>query len=304
MIRPTFLVIGAAKSGTTALHEFLQRHPEVCLPRTKETNFFAFEGRKVDFRGPGDQVTLAHSPLVRTVSTLQEYADAFDVKAVHRAIGEVCPLYLYSPEAPVNIRDHAPSARLIAMLRHPVDRAYSAFQMLVEHGREPLRDFREALEREPERMAANWEHAWHYASMSRYSEQLRRYYDRFDRSQILVLRYDEFEKRPDDTLRSIFEFIGVDSNVEIDTASRYNTSGIPRSEALFQFLRAPVVRRVARAIMPQQARILVGGALHRLNTKRTGVPEEWRKELMRLFHDDIVALQRRAGRDFSSWLET
>lgn len=301
MIHPSFLVIGAAKSATTALHHVLSRHSQVALPSTKETNFFAFEGRAVDFRGPGDREALAASGLVRSVTTLEEYGSLFSVSGKHRAIGEICPLYLYDEHAPDNIRRHVPEVRLVAILRNPADRAFSAYKMLAEKGRERLA-FERALDEEDARIAAHWEHAWHYVRMGRYHEQLARYYERFDRSRIRVYLHEDFEQRPDDVVRSICDFIGVDPALAPRVEGRQNVSRLPRSQVVDQTLRSDLVRAVARRFVPPQVRRTVGGMLHRINTTEADIPPASRARIVAAVRDDVRKLEQAIDRDLSSWL--
>ena len=144
---PTFLVIGAAKSGTTSLHRYLGQHPDIFVSRVKEPGFFAFEGQSLDFDGPGDEW------IQQTVATnIDAYAHHFEGVTSEKAIGESSPVYLYSKEAPGRIATHLENPHLIAILRDPVDRAFSQFLFFVQCGREPLRDFGAALDAESSRI--------------------------------------------------------------------------------------------------------------------------------------------------------
>ena len=147
MTIPNFIVLGAAKAGTTALYHYLGQHPEVCMSRTKETNFLALKDDPLDFRGPGDRDYITRF----SVTTLDGYRDQFRGCGAKPAIGEASPLYLYSPKAPGLIGEVVPDAKLIVILRNPIDRAYSAFLHLVRDGRETVLDFGEALRLEDER---------------------------------------------------------------------------------------------------------------------------------------------------------
>ncbi|TCJ15544.1 sulfotransferase, partial [Rubrobacter taiwanensis] len=182
MTLPDFLVIGAGKAGTTSLYYYLRQHPQVYMSPTKETNFFALEGQRVAFRGPGVEERIN----AWTITELSEYERQFAGVRGERAVGEVCPLYLYSERAAERIKRHVPEVRLIAVLRDPAERAYSSFLMLRRSGREPLEDFAAALEAEDRRVAGGWEYAWHYRRAGYYHEQLSRYYALFDPAQIRV----------------------------------------------------------------------------------------------------------------------
>jgi hypothetical protein len=143
-------------------------------------------------------------------------------------IGEASPLYLYSPHAACLIKQHVPDAKMLVILRNPVDRAYSAFVHLVRDGRETTRDFGEALAQEDARIAEGWEHIWHYKRMGLYYEQLKRYFDLFGRDRIKVSLYYDFKTRPVELMRGILGFLEVDDTfVPHDIATRYNTATLP-----------------------------------------------------------------------------
>ena len=122
MLVPNFLVIGAAKAGTTALYDYLRQHPQVFMTPVKETNYFASEERPRDYGGPGDAKWNEHS-----ITARDAYCDQFRDLTTETAVGEASPLYLYGPTVPERLRRQVPDARLVAVLRHPPDCAYSAF---------------------------------------------------------------------------------------------------------------------------------------------------------------------------------
>lgn len=262
MILPNFIILGAAKAGTTALYHYLAQHPRIYLSPLKETNFFALEGEPPRFCGPGDHDYVN----CLSITTLEGYAAQFAGVRDETAIGEASPLYLYSPKAVGRIRHYVPDARLIAFVRNPVDRAFSAFLHLVRDEREPCREFREALAAEEERIRAGWEHIWHYKRMGLYHEQLRRYYDVFPADRIKVFLYKDLRLEPRRTLREIFGFLQVDPVFVPDTSERYNvTNNLP----------------------PE---------------KRPALLPEVRAELRAYFREDSLRLQDLIGRDLSHWL--
>lgn len=223
MLLPNFIILGAAKAGTTALYHYLKQHPEIGMSRIKETNYLALKGHPLDFRGPGDADYIKRF----SITTEADYHDQFADCADKKAVGEASPLYLYSPKAPGEIRATVPDARLIAILRNPVDRAYSAFLHLVRDGRETTRDFAEALRLEPERIADHWEHIWHYVAMGRYAEQLDRYFTLFPREQIKVVIYRDFRQNPSGVIRQLFRFLEVDETFLPDQSTRHNAGLAP-----------------------------------------------------------------------------
>jgi hypothetical protein len=200
MPMPNFLIIGAAKSGTTALHSYLDQHPQIFMTPDKETNFFTFEGQTLNFQGPGDEGINSFS-----ITRPAQYQQLFSGVSGEKAIGEACPLYLYDPDTAQRIKSQLPEVRLVVILRNPVDRAYANYLHLIRDGREPCADFEQALQQEPHRVQQGWEWFWHYTQQGFYGQQLARYSQCFDREQIRVYLYEDLSKRPDWLFQDLFQ---------------------------------------------------------------------------------------------------
>lgn len=196
---PDFLVIGAQKAGTTALYAYLRWHPQITGPSWKEVSFF-------------DRHWWRGEPW---------YRGQFPLRSGGKLVGEASPSYLFHPLAPERARAVVPEAKLVALLRDPVDRAYSQYQHEVSLGREPL-SFEDALAAEAERTrgeverlvadpkafsTAWWDHT--YASRGRYAEQLERWLIAFPREQLLIVTTEELGERPAETYASILAFLGA-----------------------------------------------------------------------------------------------
>jgi hypothetical protein len=196
---PDFLILGAQKAGTTALYAYLLWHPGITGPAWKEVSYFDRHYR----RG------------------VRWYRGHFPVRPGDRKVGEASPGYLFHPLAPERVQAIVPDARLIALLRDPVDRALSHYHHEVGLGREPL-TFEEAIEAEPERTRGEAErlarepgyfsHAWWdytYLARGRYEEQLERWLAVFPQEQLLVVASDELAAEPGETYAGVLEFLGA-----------------------------------------------------------------------------------------------
>jgi hypothetical protein len=294
---PTFLVIGAARSGTTALYLQLRQHPNVFMSRKKETNFFAFEGQALDYRGPGAEF------VNNSVATLEAYQCLFAEAPADAAVGEASPLYLYSAEAPARIRARLPDIRLIAILRNPVEQVYSHYLFARKEAVEPLADIVSALDAQEQRRADHWQPMFQYSEFARYSVQLRRYLEHFSRDRIKLFLYEDFETEPRRVTRDIFRFIGVDDSFVPDATYRANPGGNPRSEWLQSVVMRPnVLSRFAGGLLPREARRRVRDAISRVGTERSAMPSAARRRLREELRGEILALQDLLGRDLSAWL--
>ena len=201
--RLDFIVVGAQKSGTTALHYFLRKHPQIALPERQELHFFDDDeifSRPVDY----DLLHQQFRPVAG--STLLRFATARQAIA-----GEVTPSYLYWKPAMERIWNYNRQIKLIILLRNPVDRAFAHWNMQRFKNREPL-DFLDALKEEPRRIAQPLtieSRRFAYVDRGFYSGQLERVFKFFPREQVHFVKFEDFRDRKQETLDRIFEFLGV-----------------------------------------------------------------------------------------------
>ena len=295
--RPDFFVIGAARSGTTALTEALRRHPEVFVTSPKEPHFLAFADQRVAFTGPGDDVTM--NDVVHT--ELDAYLGLYRASEGCRARGEgsVSTLY-YSRRSVQTLKSYFPDARLVAILRDPVERAFSSYQLLRARGFEPCADFDAALDLEATRVAAGWHHLWHYAGMGYYGRQLAPFVKAFGPERLLVLDFETLRLDPGATLVQVCRFLGV-SPVEAPAIRRCNTSGEPRNRSVHRLFatleRTRSARRVIGSVVPRRARDWVRGR----NLEQVAPPETAVARLRELYREDAALLSELlAGRPVSA----
>ena len=300
MTLPNFLVIGTAKSGTTALHEYLNQHPQIYMSPQKEPHFFSLEGKKVDFRGPGDKL---EEQLNNTVTNIEDYRKLFQGVSNEIAIGESSTSYIYNPEAAERIRKHIPNAKIIAILRNPADRAYASFLHMVQRGYEPLTDFAEALQDEERRINEKWRGLWHYKRRGFYYNQVKRYFDVFDRSQIKIYLYEDFSGNTTGLLRDTFQFLAVDETFVPDVSVKHNAYYLPKNKAWHSFLvkRNPI-KSAVRLFIPAKLRKDIKTNLIAKNNNKPPLSPEVRRELIQEYREDILKLQDLIGRDLSKWL--
>jgi Sulfotransferase family len=301
--RPNFFVIGAAKSGTSALWHHLQEHPQIYMSPRKQTRFFAFAGEQPDFRGPVPK----NLQRPYAITDLETYHALFDGVRNETAIGEASWTYLYRPEASERIREYAPEAKLIAILRNPADRAYSHYRQNIQTGREPLAHFHQALVREEVRIRDNWWPEFHYVQMGLYSAQLKRYFDTFHRDQIKIYLYEDLDSDPYGLLRDIFKFLGVDDTFTPEAIIRSNPSGAPKSRSLHALLqRLETIRPAVERLVPDnklQTIVRFGRNLNNRNITHLPLsPEERRRIIDEYFREDILNLQDLIQRDIGAWL--
>ena len=299
---PDFFLVGAPKAGTTALHAALARHPALHLATVKEPKFFLCDGAPPTGQtGPGD----AHSAQ-EWIWRRDRYEALFAGAPAGALRGESTPFYLADPEAHRRIHRLVPEARLIALLRDPVDRAHSNWMHLWSDGLEPIADFVAACRAEDERVRAGYAPFWRYRGLGRYGEQLEHLYSLFDRDQVHVLRYRELVDEPSATLDGICAFLGVEGGL-VQPPAPENVRPFVRDSRGTRAL-ARLVRIGARAgahAPPQvwrRASRPLTGALQRGGSARPRLSPAEREEVRAPLVDDMRLLERVTGRSFEDWI--
>ncbi len=295
---PNFLLIGAPKAGTTSVYHYLRQHPQVYMSPVKEPKFFAFEEAEPgSSRGKRNRVKTS-----QLITDIEEYRVLFAGVSDEKAIGEASPQYLYVPGAAGRIRRYLPEARLLAVLRNPVDRAYSHYLHLVREGFERL-SFSEGLKEEEKRIRENWPMMWHYKNRGFYHAQLVRYYDLFGPEQIRVWLYEDLKEDPLGMMQGMFRYLGVNDAFVPETL-RHNVSGTPKSRALQTFIQKPnPLKSVVKPLVPEGMRRRIRINLQNRNLAKPPMSEGVREELTEAYREDILKLQDLIGRDLSSWLD-
>jgi len=198
---PDFMIIGTQKGGTSTLHNLLSAHPHIYMSNPKELHFFDLNYKK----------------------GVPWYADHFAEAAAAQHVGESTPYYLFHPGVPALVAKHMPNCKFVVLLRNPVSRAYSHYQMIKKLGFETAPTFEDALAQEASRVAGeekklladplytSFSHQYFsYASRGMYAAQLQRWFKFFKRDQFLVLQSEDFFAQPQAALKKIYQFLGVD----------------------------------------------------------------------------------------------
>ena len=296
--RPNFFLIGAAKCGTTSVAGYLDQHPDVFVSKPKEPNFFSFQpDSKPSCIGPVDPEQLYELLLKYSVTSPRAYHDLFAEAAGKFAVGEASVRYLYEALTAERIAAYAPDARLIVMLRDPVERLHSHYHMNVRQHIEPL-SLADAIEAEDQRVEAGWGWDWHYRRVGYYAAQLKVYHRHFDPEQILVLFQADLRQDPQATMRAIFEHLGVATDFEPNFSRRALVGHTPRWRVLRNVIRNEnIVKTVAKTIVPQPIRKSFVSWSEQKN--RQAIPKmkpQLREKLTHYFVDDRRQLEELLGR--------
>ena len=301
---PTFLIVGAAKSGTSSLYHYLKQHPEIYMPQNKEPRFFASSYYKnLSIHDP------RYDSFCRnTVFSFEDYIELFKDVKKQKAIGEATTSYLYFYENTIpQITQFLEDVKIIMILRNPIDRAFSAFGHLSRDLYETL-TFEEALELEGKRMKEKWSMLHFYRDVGFYYNQVKAYKKVF--SQVKIYLHDDLK---DDTLglvKEIYEFLQVDFSFVPHIGVKYNRSAIPQYKFIQRYLLKH--NKLKKKITPFLNLIRLTEKIDNLveyakiknvkNDKKIEMKPETRNQLKNIYREDILKLQDLICRDLTHWL--
>ena len=303
---PDFLVIGAGKSGTTSIDKYLNQHPQIFVPRSKEPNFFGYENMtEANFAGDPDE--LAH--FRNSVTKLDDYVAIFKDAKPGQIKGETSNTYMYHLQAPRRINYYLPDVKLIAVLRQPAGRLISRYLHLARENREPSPQFSDCLDRK-----SIWWRRNDLIKEGFYYKNLINYFELFPRQNIRIYLYEELQSDPDRVMKDIYKFLGVSASFTPDTSVRYNESGLVKNKFLQRIYgQGGFLSRSMRAIFPvsviQQLRgeNVLKKTVFELRSKNLEKPKMdpvIQKTLTQdVYGDDIKKLQKLIGKDLSGWLK-
>lgn len=296
MLLPNFLIVGAAKSGTSSLDRYLSQHPDIYIPPKKEAHYFSIPDFPPVFTGPGDEGMNLY-----TIRDDTEYERLFDGVTHQKAVGESSVFYLYYPGTASRIHSKIPAAKIIILLRNPVDRAFSAYMHLIRDSRETL-SFEESLAHEEQRKAMGYEPMWLYRDLGLYSRQVKRYFDLFGRQQVKVMLFEEFIGDIQGGVKDVLRFLELDPNVRIDTTIQHNESGQPKYRLLYDFISKPNgLKELIKPLFPTAVRERLGIRAKSLVLEKVSMVPSTRNELAAYFAADIADLELLLDRDLSIW---
>jgi hypothetical protein len=297
MRAPDFLVVGAARAGTTALHYYLRQHPSLFVPGLKEPSFFSFADTDEKYR---------RGKFAFAVKDSSAYFRLFENAEEGSITGEVSTPYLYLYDKTIrNIKKYHPSPhklRILMILRDPVERAFSQYMWRVRDGREEL-SFEEAIRSEKKRMNENYSFDYFYVDRGMYYPQVKAYKEAF--SEVKILLFEDFVNDTPAVLRSICRFLGADDQHVFSIMQSVNSSYIPRWNFLGRLIttESRLKFRILNS-MPDAWKVGIRQQFDRWNAftgKAISLSPETGRSLRKLYYDDILKLQELIGRDLSAW---
>lgn len=312
---PTFFIVGAPKAGTTSLYNYLDQHPSIFMSPLKEPNHFAAEVRPANF-APQMQPQIQREMLTLReyldgpmqqkrfsgiVSQWDDYTRLFTNAATHHtAIGEASVVYLWSKSAAKNIAARIPNAKILIVLRNPIDRAFSQYLHNLSEG-VVGHSFRTHLQNALNRTTDEFSAAHPFLELGLYADQLQRFRDHFPATQIRLWLYED--TRSPQFLPEVLNFLQVDPTFTPDTSEKHLQAHTPRTLRLSHTLHKSGIWTTLRNATPPTIRNLIHPLLYRKQgTLQLQQPE--REILTNYYRPDILKLQTLLNRDLSPWLQS
>ena len=294
-IKPNFIIIGAMKAATTSLYTYLKQHPEVFMTSIKEPKFFNNFNRHStsEFQGKG----------FKKIKTLDQYLALFQRATNEIAIGEASPSYIFDKDCHSLIKEILPKAKIIAIIRQPVERAYSNFLHARRAEQEVETDFEKAFT-EGDNILQKGTKKHFYLEKGFYYIQLKRYFDVIPKEQIKIIIFEDIIRNPEDITQEVFEFLGVDSSFVPNTSKKANVSGIPKG-----YLGWILMKLRKNNLMPDiefskvLPEFLVDLILNIIYSKPEKISNKLVKKLTKKYYlEDIKKLEKLINRDLSMWM--
>lgn len=298
-ILPDFLIVGAAKSATTSLHNYLSSHPDIFMSTPKEPKFFSFAAGIRNYNGKGDNEVLSS-----VVKDYNSYVNIFHSTELYQIRGESSAdnLYYYKKVIPLIKKHLSHNVKIIILLRNPVDRAFSAYKHLIRNGREDL-SFFEALKAEDYRKAKQFEFLWYYKDVGLYSNQVEEYLNSF--LNVKICFYEEFSDNSKVLYKDILKFLNIDNVIipeQIDI--RYNIGYIPKNKFIHKLVNNydyPLTQRY-KTFIPHKFRKNIKAKINYINKKNGSLSDDIHKSLFDFFYKDIIRLESIINKSCSNWL--
>lgn len=303
--RPNLFIIGAPKSGTTSLYDYLDGHPDVFMSAIKEPIYFA----------PDMQAGFKHRFTFGDDET--EYLALYDNARDERYAGEASTRYLASHSAPKLIHDFDPEARIVAMLRNPVEMIYALHNERVSQLSEDVVDFTEALKLDDERRAGRHlprgsnPMGSAYRDNAKFGEQIERWFAQFKRENVHIIIFDDFAKDTPGAFRKLLEFLAIDPDYRPAEFAIVNKSHRSRGGAARALMTSGASHWTRHTLLPRvvgedrsarMARSLRQSRLNRRPNPRPPLPPELLQTLQQEFTPDVELLSRLIGRDMiAAW---
>ena len=284
-----FFIVGAPKAGTTSLYHYLNEHPQVDMSSQKEPDYFSDKA----IHGQGMYYGK------NRVNTLDKYESLF-VQKESVLYGEGSVSYLFYDNVAEDIKEYNPNAKIIIMLRNPIERAFSHYLMDYRLGL--IHDsFENIIAKKSKHKNAHLFYQ-QYIEVSKYATQIQRYLDFFEKDSILFIDYEDFKNNVLETVDQVYNFLNISAEFAANINIKYNAFSMPKNKVIRFIYSFVFIRKTLTFLFPIYLVKNIRGFLFKADNK----PEllrETRSQLRIIFNDDIKKLEKVLSKDYSKWIK-
>jgi hypothetical protein len=282
-----FFIVGAPKAGTTSLYHYLEEHPEIEMSSQKEPDYFS-------------DIPLQEQGMYygkNRINTLDKYESLFAQKE-GVIYGEGSVSYLFYENVAEDIKKYNPNAKIIIMLRNPIDRAFSHYLMDYRLGL-VSDSFEDIINKKSKYKNAHLFYQ-QYIEVSEYAKQIQRYCNVFSTDNLLLIDYEDFKGDVSGTVDLVYDFLKVSTEFAADVNTKHNTFTMPKNKGIRFIYSFVFLRKILTFIFPKSLVKNIKGLLFKAD-KKPELLEETRNQLKQFFSDDVRELGRVLGKDYSKW---
>jgi len=304
---PDFIIAGAAKSGTTALHYMLDQHPDIFMSGIKETNYFiqGFEPFEHWRSHSGIQLVEGQHE-TDIIDSKEKYIALFSSSLPGQITGESSPAYLMNASVPARIKSHNADTKIILILRNPSDVSYANFVHQVRDNMESIKvtEVKHIIRDEHYNKVDLHPFGFHL-KLPEYSLQIPEYLKKINKKNIRIIVYEEFLKDKNKALSDLFLFLGVSQHIDINVDRRVNVSGLPKSKFIQNIIQGNRAwKKIVNLVIPKKPRRRIRLILESMNTgKKPVLDQSVRNQLDQYFLKDVEYLEEILERKIPVWRE-
>jgi hypothetical protein len=294
-------IVGAAKSGTTSLYNYLNQHPDVFFPRVKEPNYYSnIESEDPSVYHTPKEGVFYHNKIIKDEAV---YFSLYSTSDKFKIIGDSSPSYLWDTEASKRIYSDFPDAKILIILRNPVMRTFSHYLMNLKSGTETETNFLKALKRDEKINPKVWGDGkvWLYKELGMYYKQVKNYFDTFKNENIKVIIYEEFFKDVEQGLFDVFEFLEIEPNQNINYNEIHNKYSAPKNSLSKYVLQNKTNLGFIRNIAPNKLKTFLNKNVFYKDAEKPEFDRDALTYLHNVFIDDINKLEVLLNKKLDSW---
>ena len=276
-------IVGAPKAGTTSLHQYMNEHSDILMSAEKEPDFFS------------DKELLEQGLYYGTsrIDTIEEYHSLFSEKKEESYFGEASVSYLFYPEVSKRIKKYNINSKIIIMLRNPVDRAFSHYLMDYRLGL-ISENFEKVFEK---KQGLNFQQ---YFELGQYYNQVKNYFDVFGKENVHIIWYSDFKVNTKNQVLSTFNFLGINSDENIDFKKVHNSFSLPKNNLIRRIYSVVWLREILSFFFPDKVIKFIKSLLFRKG-KKPKMNIESRNKILRYYLDDISNLENLLSVNLDRW---